>query len=88
MLCTALLAIPGLTFGQQATTTGAVRGTVTSTSGEPITDVTVSATNVASGVRRSTRSDVTGRYQIPFLDPGFTPTRGASCLAAAASYQT
>ena len=54
---------------QQATTTGTVRGVVTGPEG-PVSDVTVTATNQASGVRRGLRTDAAGRYQIPFLDPG------------------
>lgn len=67
--------MPGLAPAQQATTTGAVRGVVTSTSGEPVSNVTVTATNVASGVKRTARSDAAGRYQIPFLDPGMYAVR-------------
>lgn len=55
---------------QQATTTGTVRGTVTSDTGAPLSDVLVGAVNNASGVRHGARTDAAGRYQIPFLEPG------------------
>jgi outer membrane receptor protein involved in Fe transport len=67
----AFLALVGATpaRAQQATTTGTVRGVVQSAEG-PVAEVTVTATNQASGVRRGLRTDAAGRYQIPFLDPG------------------
>ncbi len=55
---------------QQATTTGAVRGVVTSDAGAPLQAATVVATDAESGVRRGTQTDAQGRYQIPFLNPG------------------
>ena len=70
-----LLLFPMIAPAQQATTTGSVRGVVTSTTGQPVADATVIATNVASGVKRSGHSDAVGRYQIPFLDPGVYSVR-------------
>jgi outer membrane receptor protein involved in Fe transport len=55
---------------QQATTTGTIRGRITSEAGAALGDVSVVATNNASGVRHGARTDEAGRYQIPFLDPG------------------
>ncbi|MDB4908136.1 MAG: putative oar protein [Gemmatimonadetes bacterium] len=63
----ALVARPAI--AQQATTTGSVRGVIRS-SGQPLADATVSATNTATGTRRTSRTDASGRYQLPFLDPG------------------
>ena len=60
---------------QQATTSGTVRGVVTSADNAPIADATVTATNVASGVRRGIQTDAAGRYQIPFLEPGMYTIR-------------
>ena len=55
---------------QQATTSGTVRGVVSSAEGSPLGDATVTATNQETGVRRGVQSDAAGRYQLPFLEPG------------------
>ena len=57
-------------IAQQATTTGSIRGIVSGPDGSPLPSATVSATNVETGVRRGAQTDESGRYQIPFLDPG------------------
>lgn len=60
---------------QQATTTGAVRGTVRGPDDTPVAGASVVAINNASGTRRGTQSDDRGRYSIPFLDPGIYTVR-------------
>ena len=65
----ALFVVPSVR-GQQATTTGNVRGVVTSADASAIPNVAVVAINEASGTRRGVQSDDRGRYSIPFLEPG------------------
>jgi len=60
---------------QQATTTGAVRGTVRGPDDAPIAGASVVAINDASGTRRGTQTDDRGRYNIPFLNPGIYTVR-------------
>ena len=67
-LLSALISTPAL--AQQATTTGAVRGTVRGPDSAPIVGASIVAVNDASGTRRGTQTDDRGRYNIPFLDPG------------------
>ncbi len=66
----ALACVSAPASAQQATTTGTIRGRVTSNGGAPLGDVMASAVNSATGARHAARSDETGRYQIPFLEPG------------------
>ena len=65
----ALFVVPSV-HAQQATTTGSVRGVVTSADASGIPNVAVVAVNEASGTRRGVQTDDRGRYSIPFLDPG------------------
>ncbi len=55
-------------YAQQ--TTGEVTGTVTDTSGAVIVGATVTASNVATQQIRTTTSNATGNYVIPYLVPG------------------
>jgi len=59
-------ALPGWT----QTVTGAVRGTVTDSTGSIVSDATVTATNTASGVTSVTKTNGTGEYSIRFLQIG------------------
>ncbi len=62
---------------QTATTTGTIRGAVTSRDGAvPLAGATVIVTNAENGVRRGTQTDERGRYSVPFLDPGLYTVRG------------
>ncbi len=54
----------------QGTTTGTVRGQVTSGTGEVVAGAEVIAINEETGLRRSGRTDARGRYAIPLLPPG------------------
>ncbi len=49
---------------------GEITGTVSDPSGAVISDATVTATNVATAVARSARTNAAGSYSIPFLVPG------------------
>jgi outer membrane receptor protein involved in Fe transport len=65
-----LAAVGRPVLAQQATTTGAVRGTVVGADGTPVAGAAVVTVNAETGVRRGTQTDDAGRYRIPFLDPG------------------
>jgi hypothetical protein len=56
--------------GMTQTVTGAVRGTITDPSGAIVSGATVTATNTASGVATTTRTNNTGEYSIRFLQIG------------------
>ena len=54
----------------QSAGTGALTGTVTDPSGAVIPNVTVTATNVATGQSRSLTTGATGMYKFSLLPPG------------------
>lgn len=54
----------------QGTTTGSIRGQVTSSAGGPVASASVQATNDETGLRRSAVTDAQGRYTIPLLPSG------------------
>ncbi len=51
-------------------TTGAVRGVVTSSSGEPVSGATVTVVSLATGLTRSTETDAGGLYYVRQLPAG------------------
>ena len=55
---------------QTSSTTGAIRGRVTSSEGQPVAGAQISARNTTTGVQRGTLTDAEGRYVIPLLAPG------------------
>jgi len=54
----------------QVAGTAALTGAVTDPSGAAVIDAEVTATNLATGARRSTRTDETGKYLMAQLPPG------------------
>src|SRR5579859_6982750 len=60
-LCMALLA--GTALGQ--TTTGSIFGTVTDQTGGVIANAAITATDVATGISRTTQSNASGNYLFP-----------------------
>jgi hypothetical protein len=71
LLCLALvlLAIGSAPLAAQ-TQLGAIQGTITDESGGVLPGVTVTVTNLATGVSRTTTSNETGVYRVQGLDPG------------------
>ncbi len=67
LLAGLLLASPAF---PQGTITGTILGTVTDQSGAVLPGATVKATNVTTGLVRSTTANETGNYTIPFLPVG------------------
>src|SRR3954469_14134234 len=65
----ALLAVlvPAASFAQSSN--GSISGVVTDDTGAAVPGVTVTATNTATGVARTTVSNATGHYQIALLPP-------------------
>jgi hypothetical protein len=51
-------------------TTGSIQGAVSDSSGAAIPGVTLTAKNLATGVSRTTVSEVDGKFSIPLLQPG------------------
>src|SRR5262245_59888522 len=67
----ALLILSTALFAQSVnTTTGSINGRVTDSTGGALPGVTVTATNVDTGLTRSTVSDNDGTYLITLLQPG------------------
>jgi len=54
----------------QSTTTGAISGTVTDTSGAVLPDVSVSLKSVEKGFTQNTKTNTQGAYQFSLLEPG------------------
>jgi hypothetical protein len=67
-VCFLVALAPFALFGQSSN--GSISGTITDDSGAALPGVTVSATNVATGIERMTVSNETGHYQIALLPPG------------------
>jgi hypothetical protein len=62
-------ALPYFAFAQ-GRQSGEIRGTVTDPSEAVIDGVTVTITNVATGVQFSATTDMSGIYDVPFIPPG------------------
>ncbi len=62
--------LAGCLFVDAQTTTGAIRGVVTDSSGAILPNATVVATNTSNGVKTSATSNQTGEYAIRFLQIG------------------
>jgi len=69
-LIVALVLVP-MGFAQTSRTTGALIGTVTDNSGNPLPGVTVTVTSPTLQGSRSAVTDATGDYVLPLLPPGF-----------------
>lgn len=68
-LSVCLLIQGGVTLAQGVGSSGNITGTVTDASGAVITNAIVTATDSQRGIKRSSSSDSTGRYQITGLPP-------------------
>jgi hypothetical protein len=69
-LAFALLLIPSFGFAQSSSTTGAIEGTVTDTSGGVLPGVTVTVTSPQLQGMRTATTDAKGQYVLPLLPPG------------------
>jgi hypothetical protein len=67
----AALALVGVSAPAAAqVTTGAIRGRVLSTDGQPVSDAEVVAINLGTGISNRTMSDASGQYRFPALPLG------------------
>jgi hypothetical protein len=67
LLCTLAMRVPVLAQGE---TTSAIAGSVTDPTGAAIPGATVIVTNVENGLKRSVKTDDSGRFSFPQLKPG------------------
>ena len=67
MVLALAMRVPALAQGE---TTSAIVGSVTDPAGAAIPGVTVTVTNVENGLRRSAKTDDSGRFSFPQLKPG------------------
>ncbi len=63
------LMVTGLVHAQGVGASGDIRGTVTDPSGAIVAGATVTATDVAKGIKRTVTSDANGEYRFPGLAP-------------------
>ncbi|HEY4640591.1 MAG TPA: carboxypeptidase-like regulatory domain-containing protein, partial [Thermoanaerobaculia bacterium] len=67
LLALLVVLVPAASFAQSSN--GSISGVVTDDTGAAVPGVTVTATNTATGVARTTVSNATGHYQIALLPP-------------------
>jgi hypothetical protein len=65
-----ILSISFNTLAQSQANTGNIEGRVTDPNGSAVPKVTVTATNIATGLTKTAESDDEGIYRILFLAPG------------------
>ncbi|HEV2835747.1 MAG TPA: TonB-dependent receptor [Pyrinomonadaceae bacterium] len=80
-----LLSISITTFAQSQANTGNIEGRVTDPNAAAVPNVTVTATNIATGLTKSAQTNDEGVYRIVFLPPGTykVETSGAQGFAPA-----
>jgi hypothetical protein len=66
---TPVMPVPELAQGE---TTSAIVGSVIDLSGAAIPGATVTVTNIENGLKRSVKTDDSGRFSFPQLKPGMT----------------
>ncbi|HSK77649.1 MAG TPA: TonB-dependent receptor [Thermoanaerobaculia bacterium] len=64
------LALPGAAFAQTSSTSGEISGRITDSAGAALPGVTVTATNVQTGLTRTTYTGDDGSYTLGLLPPG------------------
>ena len=68
-VCSIALAFIGV-FAMAQTPTGSIQGLVTDKSGAAIQGATVTIVQTTTNEARNTATDASGRYNVPFIDPG------------------
>ncbi|MFN2240045.1 MAG: carboxypeptidase regulatory-like domain-containing protein, partial [Thermoanaerobaculia bacterium] len=68
VLC--LILVTGTVFAQTGSTTGEINGSVVDSSGAALPGVTITATNIQTGLVRTAYTETSGQYNIPQLPPG------------------
>src|SRR5215211_6269511 len=70
LLLSFVLFVSLTTFAQSQANTGNIEGHITDPNGASVTNVTVTATNLANGLQKSAQTNDEGVYRIVFLPPG------------------
>lgn len=70
LLLALLLSLSVFTFAQSQANTGNIEGRVTDPNGASVPNVTVTATNLATGLAKNAVTNDEGVYRIVFLTPG------------------
>src|SRR5829696_7964622 len=70
LLVTLVLFVSLTAFAQSQANTGNIEGRVTDPNGASVVNVTVTATNLATGLRKNAQTNDEGVYRIVFLPPG------------------
>ena len=86
LLVALLLSVSLTTFAQSQANTGNIEGRVTDPNGASVVNVTVTATNLATGLQKNAQTSDEGVYRIVFLSPGAykVETSGAQGFVPAA----
>jgi hypothetical protein len=63
------LLLTGMVYAQGVGASGDIRGTVTDPSGAVVTNATVTATDVAKGIKHTVATDANGQYRLTGLQP-------------------
>src|ERR1700682_1753877 len=69
VICICLVVATGIACAQGVGASGSIAGTVTDPSGAVLTNATVTATDVAKGIKHSANSDNNGHFEILGLAP-------------------
>ncbi|MGI8836941.1 MAG: TonB-dependent receptor [Pyrinomonadaceae bacterium] len=83
-----VLATATAAFAQSQATTGNIEGTVVDPNGAVVPNVTITGTNVETGLEKSTQTSDDGIFVLSFLPPGnYKVTTAATSGFAAATYE-
>src|SRR5215204_1826220 len=70
LLIALLFSVSLIAFGQSQANTGNIEGRVTDPNGASVVNVTITATNLATGLQKTAQTNDEGIYRIVFLPPG------------------
>lgn len=70
LLLVLVLFVSSITLAQSQANTGNIEGRVTDPNGASVTNVTITATNLANGLQKNAQTSDEGVYRIVFLPPG------------------
>src|SRR6185369_16196347 len=88
LLALLILATAGAVFAQSQATTGNIEGTVVDPNGALVPNVTITATNVETGLEKKAQTSDDGIFVLSFLQPGnYKVTTAATSGLAAATYE-
>src|SRR5262245_49380778 len=70
LLIAVVISVSLTVLAQSRASTGNIKGRVTDPNGASVTNVTVTATNLATGLQKNAQTNDEGVYRIVFLSPG------------------